>query len=114
PFIVRPCGPCMTAAPRPMVAIVPLSKYLNGSVFLPSTSRAMFSPAWCPDSSATDPSWKDRVRFAISDPGDIPDREHLRVPSDAEIRPYGDPVPPLQLQPKRPDDGVRLQPRAPH
>ena len=35
PFIVRPPSICTTAAPRPIVAIVPLSRYLNGFGSLP-------------------------------------------------------------------------------
>ena len=44
------------AAPRPIVAIVPLSRYANGFVSLPAIRRAIVSPACSPDCSATEPS----------------------------------------------------------
>src|SRR5215471_5146316 len=56
PVAALPRCVCMTAAPRPIAAIVPLSLYLNGWVSLPSISRAMVSPACCPDWSATEPN----------------------------------------------------------
>src|SRR5262245_6458596 len=45
PCSVRPPGICTTAEPRPIVAILPLSRYLKGFVSLPSTSRSIVSPA---------------------------------------------------------------------
>src|SRR5262249_9767512 len=44
PVIVRPASICTTAAPRPIVAIVPLSRYLNGLASLPAIRRAIVSP----------------------------------------------------------------------
>ena len=39
PVIVRPPWNCTTAAPRPIVAIVPLSLYTNGFAFFPGLPR---------------------------------------------------------------------------
>src|SRR5262245_21197813 len=57
PVMLRPPSIWTTAAPRPIVAIVPLSLYLNGFVSLPAIRRAIVSPACSPDCKATEPSW---------------------------------------------------------
>src|SRR5262245_22116350 len=56
PLSVRPPSIWTTAARRPIVAIVPLSRYLNGLATLPAMRRAIVSPACSPDWSATEPS----------------------------------------------------------
>ena len=114
PFIVRPRGIWTTAAPRPIVAIVPLSWYANGSVSLPATRRAMFSPACSPACSATEPSCGSTSFVFVSVIArDVADGEHLGMPGEAEIGLDGDAVAPLQLEPERLDERVRLQAGAP-
>ena len=49
PVIVPPPGICTTAAPRPIIAIVPLSRYRKGLVALPAIRRAIASPACSPE-----------------------------------------------------------------
>ena len=56
PFIVRPPSICTHGRAPPIVAIVPLSRYLKGFVSLPASRRAIVSPACSPDCSATEPS----------------------------------------------------------
>ncbi len=56
PLTVLPPSICITAAPRPIAAIVPLSLYLNGFVSLPAIRSAIVLPACSPDWRATDPS----------------------------------------------------------
>ena len=95
-----------------MVAIVPLSRVPERLGLLafdkPGDVLARVVPGLQRDRSELR---QDRVRLGISDPGDIPDREHFRVARDAEIRPYRDPVAPLQLQAER--SGRRGSPAAP-
>ena len=56
PVIVFPPRNWTTAAPRPIVAIVPLSLYSNCFGSLLAILSAIASPACSPDWSATDPS----------------------------------------------------------
>src|SRR5262249_58825358 len=53
------------------------------------------------------------VRLRVGDPGDVADRERVRMTGDAEVGPDGNPVAPLQLEPERLRDRVRLQAGAP-
>ena len=114
PFIVRPPRVWITAVPRPIVAIVPLSWYANGSVSLPAISRAMFSPGVLAGLERDRAELRQHVvRLRVGDPGDVADGEHLGMAGDAEVRFGRDPVAVLQLDPERVDDRAGLQARAP-
>ena len=53
------------------------------------------------------------VRLRVGDPGDVADGEHLGMARDAEIGLGSDAVRPLELEPERVGERVRLQPCAP-
>ena len=111
---MRPPSICTTAAPRPIVAIVPLSLYLNGFVSLPAIRRAIVSPACSPDWSATEPSWGSTCSvfasmIAATSPSDV----DLGVVGEREVGADADAVAALQLEPERLHERVPLQPGAP-
>ena len=114
PFIVRPPSICTTAAPRPIVAIVPLSRYANGFGLLARERRAIASPACSPDCSATEPSCGSTCSvFESVIAGDVADGVDLGVAGERELGADRDAVAPLQLDPERADERVPLQAGAP-
>ena len=112
PFIVRPPRNCTTAAPRPIVAIVPLSLYSNGFVSSPFNRRAMFSPAHSPDCSATEPSCG-RVLSVSVIQAMSPTANTSGWPARLRSGPTGTRLPRSQIDAERLDDRSRLQAGAP-
>ena len=114
PFIVRPPSICTTAAPRPIVAIVPLSWYLNGFGSLPSRRRAIVSPDVLAGLQRDRAELRqDLLGLRVRDRGDVADGVDLRMTRDREIRSDADPVAALELEPERLDERVALEARAP-
>ena len=74
----------------------------------------MFSPACCARLERDRAELRQHlVGLRVGDPRDVADREHLGMARDAEIRLGGDAVAPLQLEPERLGERIRLQPGAP-
>ena len=114
PLIVRPRAVWITAAPRPIVAIVPLSWYTKGFGLLARHApRHVLSGALAGLEGDRAELREDLARLRVGDPSDVADGKDLRVPGNREIRPDRDPVPLLQLEPERGDDRVGLEAGAP-
>ena len=72
----------------------------------------MVSPACSPDCNATEPSCG-AFRLRVSYPRDVAHDKDAGVTGELEIRTDADAVAPLQLDPERLDEAVRLETCAP-
>ena len=112
-----------TAALRPIIAMIPLSLYANGSGSSPRSSRRMLSAAHRPDCWATDPSCG-RFRPSappgavrgVSDRVDpwLPSTVRSGLESNRPPRPVAGPhsAPPRSRLPAAPDHGLGVDPVA--
>src|SRR5262249_16349398 len=113
PFIVRPLRNCTTAAPRPIVAIVPLSWYANGLRGSPPPRAAgSLRPGPRPRLQRHGSELRQDL-VGLGDPRDVADGVHLRVADDAEIGRDRHAPAVLEVHAEHLDDVGRLQARAP-
>ena len=73
-----------TAEPRLIIAMIPLSRYVNGSRSLPWMSATMLWAAHRPACNATDPS-AGRSTVAVDGVGHVADRVHPWVALGSEV-----------------------------
>jgi hypothetical protein len=85
---------------RPIVAIVPLSSYSNGSAFFFFRIREIVSPACSPACSATEPSCGSTVLVLVSVIHAMSPTPATSGGRDGEVGPDRDAVPVLQLDPR--------------
>ena len=112
----RPAAPASASPPRRgrSSPSCPCRGSANGSVSLPATRRAMFSPARSPDCSATEPSCgQDLVRLRVGDPAMSPTTNTSGCPAALRSGPTGTRPPRSQLDAERAHERVRLQAGAP-
>ena len=78
---------------------MPLSRYANGSVGLPATSRAIVLAGVLAGLERHRAELRQHlVRLRVGDPGDVADGEHLGMDGNGQVRAHRDPVAPLELE----------------